>query len=469
VNTRSFSFRLVAWYASLLTAIFIFLGALLYLDLRYFLENTVRESQARRAHQIADTLLANIKQTSDSYVAEEVHTLYAPEINDRFIRITRPDGSLLYLSGTPNDQSFDPKQVPPAPVSEQNDFSKIFHFPGGRSLVVSGLHFQTQNGTDYVVEVGALLDPVEAMLNHLLLQLVFGLPLAIVIITAGGYLLVRRALTPVERITTAAERITQHNLSERLPVSNTGDELEQLSVSLNRMIARLDDAFQNSKRFVADASHEMRTPLTIVRGELENLIEDRRLDNETRDRAASMFEEAVRLSQIVEQLLALSRLDAGEAQAEWSRFDLASLAKTTAEQMGLLAEDKKISITCDAAQAVMVEGDNARLKQIVVNLLDNAIKYTPENGKIQLRIHAINGHAILEVEDNGIGIPPDALPHVFERFYRVDKIRSGETKGAGLGLSIVESICTAHGAAVEADSIEGKGSRFRVRLPMSKN
>ncbi len=170
-------------------------------------------------------------------------------------------------------------------------------------------------------------------------------------------------------------------MSERLPVANTGDELERLSVSLNRMITRLDDAFQNSKRFVADASHDLRTPLTILRGELENLAEDARLDAELRDRAGSMLEEAVHLGKIVEQLFTLSRLDAGEAQTEWTRFDLAELAKTTAEQMSLLAEDKGISISCDAGQPVPVKGNRVRLKQVVVNLLDNAIKYTPAQGR----------------------------------------------------------------------------------------
>ena len=203
----------------------------------------------------------------------------------------------------------------------------------------------------------------------------------------GGYLLVRRALKPVEQITRKAEQITQHNLSERLPVAHTGDELERLSHSLNRMIARLDDAFQNSKRFVADASHELRTPLTILRGELENLNEDAQLNPEVRNRLGSLLEEVERLSKIVEQLFALSRLDAGEAQTEWTRFDLAELAKTTAEQMSLLAEDKGIAISCNADRKVPVEGDRARLKQVVVNLLDNAIKYTPEQGAIQLRCH----------------------------------------------------------------------------------
>ena len=294
---------------------------------------------------------------------------------------------------------------------------------GGNTLLIASLNFKSAGNPDYIVEFGALLDPVETMLDHLFLQLALGLPLAVVIITAGGYLLVRRALTPVEQITRAAERITQHNLSGRLPVARTRDELERLSHSLNHMIARLDDAFRNSTRFVADASHELRTPLTILHGELEMLAEDPRLDPELRGRAASLLEETERLSKIVEQLFTLSRLDAGEAQTEWSRFDLAELARSTAEQMNLLAEDKGISISCEASQPVPVEGDRARLKQVVVNLLDNAIKYTAQNGRIQLRVQAVNGHAVLEVEDNGVGIPADALPHVFERFYRVDQTR----------------------------------------------
>jgi len=168
-------------------------------------------------------------------------------------------------------------------------------------------------------------------------------------------------------------------------------------------------------------------------------------------------------------LFALSRLDAGEAQTEWTRFDLADLARTTAEQMSLLAEDKGIAIACDVQRTAPVEGDRARLKQVVVNLLDNAIKYTPEKGVIQLNVGTVNGHAVLEVADNGIGIPPEALPHVFERFYRVDQTRSGDPGSAGLGLAIVKSICTAHGAEVEVQSRVGGGSRFRVKLPLSSN
>jgi heavy metal sensor kinase len=467
LNTRSFSFRLVAWYTCLLTGIFVLLCALLYLDLSRFLERNLEQSQVRRADQIAGALLPQIQKNGPSWIAGQAQAWYQPEISDRFIRITRAGGPIIYTSGAPRDGSFDPAEVPPFQTSSNAESFHNVKLSNGKTLVVAALNYKAAQDGSYIVESGTLLDPAE--LNHLVLQLLIGLPLGVIIITAGGYILVRRALMPVERITRAAEQITQHNLSERLPVSRTGDELERLSVSLNRMIARLDDAFQNSKRFVADASHELRTPLTILRGELETLIEDKRLEPEVRERAASMFEEAVRLTRIVEQLFTLSRLDAGEARAEWSRFDLANMAKTTAEQMNLLAEDKNITIACDADQSVEVEGDPARLKQVVVNLLDNAIKYTQPGGAVQLHVRRANGHAVLDVEDNGVGIPREALPHVFERFYRVDQIRSGDFEGAGLGLSIVKAICSAHGAEIEATSVPSHGSRFRVTLPLSKN
>jgi len=469
MNTRSIRFRLVMWYAGLLAGIFLLLCALMYFNLRHFLENDQRESQARRARQIAQTLLAHVGQTGEAQVASQVKDWYEPEINGRFIRITRADGSMVYESGSPKDESFDPQQVPALAPSLQTEFSRKLKLPGDKTLLVAALNYRPPGLAGYLVEFGVLLDPVETMLDHLFLQLALGLPMAVLVAAAGGYLLVGRALKPVEQITCKAEQITQHNLSERLPGAHTGDELERLSHSLNRMIARLDDAFQNSKRFVADASHELRTPLTILRGELESLSEEVNLDAEVRSRLGSLLEEVERLGKIVEQLFALSRLDAGEAQSEWARFDLAELAKTTADQMGLLAEDKGIVISCDVDRKVPVEGDRARLKQVVVNLLDNAIKYTPAHGAIQLRVNTVNGRACLEVADNGVGIPPDAQPHVFERFYRVDQTRSGDPGSAGLGLSIVKSICAAHGAEVEVQSAVGKGSEFRVKLPLSVN
>ena len=204
----------------------------------------------------------------------------------------------------------------------------------------------------------------------------------------------------------------------------------------------------------------------MLRGELENIVAESGVPAE-RERLGSALEELVRLSGIVEGLFAISRLDAGEAAAEWMKFDLTQLAASTADQMELLTEDKSLHITCTGTKGVWVEGDRARIKQVVVNLLDNAIKYTLEGGSVDLTVHTRNGHALLEVADNGVGIPPEALPRVFDRFFRVDKARSRQLGGAGLGLSIVKSICAAHHGRVEATSAPGKGSLFRVELPLS--
>jgi heavy metal sensor kinase len=305
------------------------------------------------------------------------------------------------------------------------------------------------------------------MLRHLLLMLAVGLPLAVGAAVAGGFILVRRSLEPVERMALKAAEITQHNLSERLPVAQSGDELERLSVSLNHMISRLEEALRGSKQFVADASHELRTPLAVMRGELESLAQDARLARDTREALGSVLEEVGRLAEIVESLFALSRLDAGEAGGEWQHFDLGELAATTAEQMSLLATDKNIRVDCHSSPGVTVAGDRARLKQVIVNLLDNAIKYTPNGGRIALSVRSEGSHAVLDVTDNGIGIPAEALPHVFQRFYRVDGSRTRLQGGAGLGLSIVRSICAAHGAEVEVLSTPGRGSTFRVRAPLA--
>jgi len=277
----------------------------------------------------------------------------------------------------------------------------------------------------------------------------------------------QRALHPVDTIIRAAERISSHNLSERLPVPNTRDELERLSLALNNMIRRLEESFQHNQRFLADASHELRTPLTILQAELEAMLARIRNDAELRDVAASALEELERLRNIVESLFAISRLDTGEAMNKSEQFDLGELVTSTADQMSLLAEDKRISIECDAPEPLIVQGDRARLKQVAVNLLDNAIKYTPEGGAINVRTSARQNRAVLEVADNGIGIPDEALPHVFERFYRVDKARSRHLGGAGLGLSIVKSICAAHSGRVDVQSKEGQGSRFTVELPLA--
>jgi len=466
MNARSLSFRLVAWYAGVLTIVFVLLGLLTFLFLRHYLEANLLDIQARRARQIAGTLVAQARRDSEEVMSREVEKLYSPEINGRFIRITRADGEVVYASGAPRDERFDPARVPPLAADAPRSSTRKVPLAGG-SLLIAAVAASGADGTRYWVEVGTSGAPVEDTLAQVVIMLAVGLPIAVAVAVAGGFVLVRRALEPVERMALKAEEITQHNLSERLPVVESGDELERLSVSLNHMISRLEDALRGSKQFVADASHELRTPLTVMRGELESLAQDERLAPDTRESLGSVLEEVERLAEIVESLFALSRLDAGEAGGAWQSFDLAELATTTAEQMSLLATDKDIRVDCESAPGVTVRGDRARLKQVIVNLLDIAIKYTPRGGRIALSVRREGADAVLDVTDTGVGIPADALPHVFKRFYRVDGSRSREQGGAGLGLSIAKSICAAHGAELEVFSHAGRGSTFRVRQPLA--
>ena len=203
----------------------------------------------------------------------------------------------------------------------------------------------------------------------------------------------------------------------------------------------------------------------MLRSELESLAQNPFGALDPYERLSSLLQPVERLSKTIERLFALSRLDAGEAQTEWVGIDLGELVATTADQMLLLAADKGITVTCEARERVMVTGDRSRLKQVIVNLLDNAIKYTPVDGAVRLRVDAVEGRAVLTVADSGIGMPAEAVPHVFERFYRVDATRSDDTGGAGLGLAIVKTICDAHGAMVRVVSELGRGSSFHVTFP----
>ena len=466
MNRRSIRFRLTAWYAGLLAGLLLLFGFFIYLGLEGYLKKTLEKSLSNQAQQIGETFLISVGTSGEDYVIDEIREHYAPELNSRFVRVTRSDGSLMYASGKPEDKTFDPTNLPFPSPSDSKETIRLARTADGAELLIHTLPFTAENGSRFRVEVGAPTGQVEQTLGALFLILFISLPVFIVVAAAGGYWIMRRALKPLDEMTRAAERISSRNLDERLPGSRTGDEVESLSVSLNHMIDRLDESFQHISRFSADASHELRTPLTILRGELESLVQRRAGPEELRESVASALEEVDRLTRIVESLLALSRLEAGEARMERVRVDLSELAATTVEQMRLLAEDKQLSVQCEVNESVQVEGDRSRLKQVVVNLLDNAIKYTPEGGSVRVGVKTSEGSALIEVEDSGVGIPPDALPHIFERFYRVDKARSRQMGGSGLGLSIVKSICAAHGGTIEAGGTNGRGTCFRVALPL---
>ena len=464
MNTRSLRFRITAWYAGLLAGALLVFGISVYLGLERYLNWNLQRTLSSDCRTIGTQLLSQHPFKRTNWLETEINEAYAPEVNGHFIRVVEEGVGVLYISGTPKDGAFDPSRIPLPNGNEKNYLRKV-RLAGGQ-LLIDTQQFTTPDGSKFIVESGVPYQQIEVVLHGLLVTFGIYMPFIISLAVVSGYWLMRRSLQPVDEITKRAEGITSTNLSERLPVIRTGDELERLSVSLNRMIERLDQAFQHINRFSADASHELRTPLTILQLELEGIAQSHRLNPSLTDQIGSALEETDRMSHIVENLLAISRLDAGEVKMDKTRLDLGHLAASTAEQMRLLAEEKLILFRSNVATNIYVEGDRSRLQQVIVNLVANAIKYTQDGGEVEVNVRGGRGTAILEVSDNGVGISAHALPHVFERFYRADKARSRNSGGAGLGLAIVKAICTAHGAEIKVSSKEGQGSRFTVELPL---
>jgi heavy metal sensor kinase len=454
---RSIRSQLIAYYVALLSLVFICFGAYIYWGFHAFLIHSLDKTLDRRAQQIASTILAQLPTRGPNYVANEIQARYAPELNERIMRITGPGGHTVYASTNAVGLS--------APKS--SSFGKASHrheTVAGTSLRIVSLPYRFPDGSAYMVEVGASERPIRTALLGLMGMIALGFLILLGLAIVGGYSLLGRALRPVDKIVRAAEGITYQNLNERLPVPHTGDEFQRISEALNRMIQRLDEAFRIATRFSGDASHELRTPLTVIRGELESLLKSALPPPELRQRIGEILVEMERLTWIVEGLLLVSRLESGEACGNPRPLDLGTHAGLIADQMEPLAQEKELTLRRELESGVLVNGDEVRLKQIVVNLLDNAIKYTPSGGRVTIRVRGENGHAQLEVADTGIGIDAESQRHVFERFYRAKEVRSGQIEGTGLGLAIVHSIVDAHQGSISLTSTKDRGSSFTVQL-----
>jgi heavy metal sensor kinase len=291
------------------------------------------------------------------------------------------------------------------------------------------------------------------------------LPFAFAVAVAAGYVLARRALAPVSAMTARALRITAERLDERLPVENPADEFGQLAGVVNDALDRLERAFATLRRFTADASHELRTPLTAIRSVGEVGLRERRGEADYREMIGSILEETERLTAMVDSLLLLSRADAGKADMRPAPTDLGDLANEVATDLAVLAEEKRQEVQVEASAAVPVVADRPAVRQAAINLLDNAIKYSPEGAVIRLVARRDGVSAVLEVIDNGPGIAAEDLPHVFERFYRADRARSRASGSAGLGLAIARWAVEANGGRIEVESEVSRGSVFRIMLP----
>lgn len=312
-------------------------------------------------------------------------------------------------------------------------------------------------------------DQIHHDIGRLRYTLMGGFPLALLLSLAGGYFLAGRLLEPLRHLTTRARAISADNLSQRLAVPNPHDELGQLAAVLNEVFTRLEESFDRLKRFTQDAAHELRTPLAILRSVGEVGMQERCEAGDYREVIGSMLEEVYRLARLVDDLLTLSRADSGSLNLQHKTEDLALLCQEVIDCLRVLAEEKQQALSFTASEKLLASVDRGTLRLAVINLVANAIGFTPAGGEIRVGLKQSDGSAVIEVEDNGPGIAKQHQAHLFERFYRIDSSRSHERGGAGLGLAIAHWVVAANGGRIEIDSDIGLGSRFRIVLPLDRH
>jgi heavy metal sensor kinase len=321
--------------------------------------------------------------------------------------------------------------------------------------------------TPYLVQAGTSLEGVEAALQRAGWILLVLTPCVFVIALLGGWLVVGRALRRVDDLRRTALEIQSTNLQRRIEHAGADDEIGRLARAFDQMIARLDRSFQQVRQFSADASHELKTPLTAIRGEAEVALMGERQPEQYRHSIRSILESAERMSDVVESLLLLARADSGQNLIRMEPVELGDVLLRAYESLEEVATRGRITLLIEEVEDLTVSGDPLWLNQVLVNLISNGIKYTPEGGQVAVSLRAVEGEAEVSVRDDGIGIPAEHLPHIFDRFYRVDHGRARAAGGSGLGLSITRWAVEAHGGRIDVVSTPGAGTCFRVRLPLA--
>ncbi|MDQ1266696.1 MAG: Histidine kinase [Bacteroidota bacterium] len=355
-------------------------------------------------------------------------------------------------------------------INEELHAGKIGNLPGDSTyldiyLQKHKVRMLTKRTDDAVISVAYSVEEIDKTMKELFNLLMFSIPFILLVSSLGGMTLSKLSLKSIDNITRIADEITAKNLSKRLDEPNTNDEVGRLTRTLNNMIKRLESSFNQIKQFTSDASHELKTPLTILRGELEVAILSPKTADEYEETLTSALEEVARLSNVVEALLELSRADSGQLRMNFQIGNLSKLLIDIVEDVEMLAEIKNLSVESHIEPNISLSFDSARMHQAILNLVDNAIKYTPEDGSIKISLTKDINFIRLKVTDSGMGIPEDIIPFIFDRFYRVDKARSGNIQGTGLGLAIAKWIIDAHEGRIAVESKPNIETSFTILLP----
>jgi len=462
----SMRLKLTAWYLGILAAVLLAFGVGLYLYLSTALLKVVDSS----LNEYVKTLEARLRAATMGEEAPEVFTgrlAIAPE----FVELIGPSGEISDVAALSerrrvpiNRRTLELAKTSNEPVSED-----LLAADGQAMRVVTWRILDANGQIDGFIRAGYVIEDAYRAKRRLLLILILAIPIALVLASYGGKVLADKALKPVDRITQAAQTISARNLKERVETPRTNDELARLAETFNQMIARLDEAFERERRFTDDASHELRTPLTVLRSDIEVTLRRERAPEEYRRVLESCLEEIIRLNKLVDDLLTLSRSDTGRLTLELAPLRLDQLCREVCDYVSPLVEQRGLQLrVLVPEEPIVITGDAKRLKQLLLNLLDNAIKFTASGGSITLSATKKNSVAVVDVADTGCGISAEDLPHIFDRFYRRRKKITAQASGFGLGLAIAKWIVEAHGGKISALSEADKGSTFTFELPISK-
>jgi len=459
---RSFRARLTLWYLAFFALLFLLFSLFLHSVLARALERRLDESlsvEANTAAALLEDEFVEMKGDPSLASSEVLADLRLHGSTVAFLAGARVLGSSAPLppderEGIARSAAADPRPHMVLGVPHAG--------PNGARAAVDRV---TLGGQNYLVLAVQPLDEVVADLAVLRRVLLLALPLLLGLAGIGGYWLTSRNLAPLASMAAQARSITHSNLETRLDIGGAAEELAVLAASFNELLSRLDQSFDHMRRFVADASHELRTPISIIRGEADVALSHDRGAAEYQQALAVILDESRRLSRLVDDLLNLARADAGRVKLQVEEFYLNDLLAECCRSAQTLAGARRVAIDCPSHCDVAFRGDEELVRRMVMNLVDNAIRYTPEGGRVTVALEARNGGVAIRVSDTGAGIAPDAVPHVFERFYRGDKARSRQDGGFGLGLAIVKWIAESHHGAVELASAPGAGSTFTVTLP----
>lgn len=452
-------------YSALLAAILIGFATLTYHTLAYRLKRSIDEELADRAAALRAYLTVGRDGPRLVYDENDPEQARFVQSATRYYQVfDATSGQLVEQS---RELEFLHVRVAPETIRALARDPHFFDYPTSRGRVRFHNYVVRKDQRTYLIQVGASRESVESAMKRFLETLLFLVPGGLLVAGFGGWLMARRVLRPLDQLATAARQIEISSLNQRLPLRGAGDELDDLAQTFNTTFAKLENAVEHMRQFTASISHELRTPLTALRGEAEVALLQTSSLEDCRRVLASQLEEFDKLSNMINQLLTLARAEAGEITLSMGSVDLSALARSLVEQMEPVAAWKQISLKTNAAPGVTLLADRNWLERALLNLLDNAVKYTPAGGSVVLTVEAENQYARFAVRDTGIGIPAEAVPHIFERFYRVGCSRSEQVDGAGLGLSLVKWIVDRHQGRIHVESTPGEGSCFTVWLPLA--